>query len=127
MKILLDTHVLLWLLLEDGRLGTRQFGILEEARNEIFLSAVSGFEISTKVRIGKLPQKLREINLAELCKEFDYNELPISLRHGVRGGQLHGEHRDPFDRLLAAQSLIENMPLMTNDSALSKLGVEVIW
>lgn len=128
MDLILDTHVLLWMLLADKRLGERQKQLLESRSNRIHVSAVSAFEIATKVRIGKLPEArhvVREFH--RICTEFDYSELPITHRHGVKGGELEGAHRDPFDRLLAAQSIIERMPLMTSDPAFRKLGVETVW
>ena len=128
MDLILDTHVLLWMLLADRRLGERQKQLLESGSNRIYVSAVSAFEIATKVRIGKLPEATeiaRDFN--RICRDFDYLELGVTQEHGLRGGQLEETHRDPFDRLLAAQSLIENMPLVTSDPVFKALGVETVW
>jgi PIN domain nuclease of toxin-antitoxin system len=128
MDLILDTHVLLWMLLDDPRLGSKQIELLEDPANVLHVSAVTAFEIATKVRIGKLPEA-REIavNFEQVCRDFDYVQLAISNLHGLRAGQLHGAHRDPFDRLLAAQSIVERMPLMTSDPTLKGFGVETLW
>ena len=128
MDILLDTHTLLWMLLGDPRLKPRQRQVLENQANRIHVSAVSAFEIATKVRIGKL------FAAADIAAEFeqifiDFNYLPLAVTHvhGVRAGMLPGAHRDPFDRLLAAQSLTESMPLVTRDAEFRLFGVETVW
>ena len=128
MDLILDTHVLLWMLLDDPRLKQKQIDLLEDPTNRFFVSAVTAFEIATKVRIGKLPEA-REIsrNLKRICVDFDYRELAVTHAHGLRGGEMDGAHRDPFDRLLAAQSLVEGMPLMTNDAVFEAFGVETLW
>lgn len=128
MDILLDTHTLLWMLLNDPRLKPRQLQVLENPENRIHVSAVSAFEIATKVRIGKL------FAAADIAAEFeqifhDFNYLPLAVSHvhGVRAGMLPGVHRDPFDRILAAQSIVEDMPILTGDGAISELGARVVW
>ena len=128
MDLILDTHVLLWMLLADKRLGERQKQLLESRSNRIHVSSVSAFEIATKVRIGKLPEA-REIarDFSRIYQDFDYRELAVTQAHGLRGGQLDGVHRDPFDRLLAAQSLVENVPLVTIDPVFRAFGVETVW
>ena len=127
MDILLDTHTLLWMLLGDPRLKPRQRQVLENPENRIYVSAVSAFEIATKVRIGKL------FAAADIAAEFeqifiDFNYLPLAVTHvhGVRAGMLPGAHRDPFDRILAAQSIVENMPILTGDVAIRELGARVV-
>ena len=116
------------MLLDDPRLKQRQIGLVEDPANRFFVSSVSAFEIATKVRIGKLPAA-REISrdFRRICSDFDYRELEISQAHGLRDGELNGTHRDPFDRLLAAQTLVENMPLLTSDAAFKAFGVKTVW
>ena len=128
MDILLDTHTLLWMLLSDPRLKPRQRQVLENPENRIHVSAVSAFEIATKVRIGKLSAA------ADIATEFepiyrDFNYVPLAITHihGLRAGMLSGAHRDPFDRLLAAQSIVEDIPVMTGDKAIGDLGARVVW
>jgi PIN domain nuclease of toxin-antitoxin system len=128
MDLILDTHVILWMLLDDPRLKQRHIEILEDQANRLFVSAVSGYEIASKVRIGKLPEA-RDISrdFRQICANFAYEELPVSLVHAQRGGEIDGQHRDPFDRLLAAQSLVEGFPLATNDPVFAAFGVETVW
>ena len=116
------------MLLNDPRLKPRQLQVLENPENRIHVSAVSAFEIATKVRIGKL------FAAADIAAEFeqifhDFNYLPLAVSHvhGVRAGMLPGVHRDPFDRILAAQSIVEDMPILTGDGAISELGARVVW
>ena len=128
MDLILDTHVFLCFFLNDMRLGEAQRQILRNETNRLHLSTVSIFEMATKARIGKLPRSL-EVNalLDTIYIEFNYSEIAIDARHAALAGRLEGHHRDPFDRLLAAQSLVEGMPLMTGDPVFRGFGVEVVW
>jgi PIN domain nuclease of toxin-antitoxin system len=128
MQLILDTHALIWILLSDRRIETRHRDLLNAATNQVYVSAVSAFELSTKVRIGKLTEAASLIHdFEKICKDFGYIQLPVSHAHGLLSGKLSNEHRDPFDRLLAAQSIVENMPIMTVDVKLRELGAEVVW
>lgn len=128
MDILLDTHTLLWMLQDDPRMSLRQFQVLESPENRLFVSAVSAFEIATKARIGKLRLAMPAAELIHhVLTELSYLPLAVSHSHGCRAGALPGPHRDPFDRLLAAQALEEGMPLMTSDAAFRAFGVETVW
>lgn len=92
------------------------------------MSAVSAVELATKVRVGKLTEAARLAHrLGQSIAEQEFKPLPVSLEHGRLSGLLPGHHRDPFDRILAAQSLIEDMPIVTNDAALLAFGVQAIW
>lgn len=116
------------MLLADQRMGKRQRKLIEHKSNRIFVSAVTVFEIATKVRIGKLPEAAELSRDFELvCQQFDYQQLGVSHAHARRAGELGGPHRDPFDRLLAGQSLAEGMPLVSSDPAFQGFGVETIW
>lgn len=128
MRLLLDTHVLLWWWGEPSRLSPRVLALLRDPRNEILVSAASAWEIATKHRIGKLPAGGRIIaQWTERLAPDRFQELPISAAQALRAGSLPGGHRDPFDRMLAAQSLLEGLPLASADPALSALGAERIW
>ena len=128
MDLLLDTHVLLWWLTDDSRLQERQRSMLHDAGARLLVSSVSAFEIATKVRIGKLPvASVFERELERICTDRDLTELPLSIEHAALAGRLSGEHRDPFDRLLAAQSIVERVALMTNDAAFRTFPVDVAW
>ncbi len=128
MSVLLDTSAFLWWAAGDRKLSKAVIKIIEDSDTEIFLSAASAWEISTKVRIGKLPEaewmggQFRRILLSQ-----SFRELPISMEHADLAGALPGDHRDPFDRLLAAQSRLENLTIATNDAALKSLGIKAVW
>jgi len=128
MNLLLDTHALLWLLLEDDRLTRNTAAAIADRANTIFVSAVTGIEVATKVRIGKLPHAVGvSRDLTNICSDFDFREVGITMAHAVAAGALPGPHRDPFDRILAAQSLVEGLALVTNDAAFAGFGTEVFW
>ena len=128
MRLLLDTHTLLWALNGASSLSTRARRLIEDGSNEILLSAVSAWEIATKVRLGKLPTG------EELSSDFSFyltqlgvDALPISVEHALRAGRLPGEHRDPFDRMLIAQAQAEDIPIVSNDRIFDEYHVQRIW
>lgn len=128
MRILLDTHALLWWMIGDPRLSPRARAAVGVPGAEVLVSAASAWELAVKVRLGKLPQASRLTHrLAESLAEQDFKTLPITLEHGRLGGLLPGAHRDPFDRMLAAQALLDDLVLVTNDPALSAFGVQTLW
>jgi PIN domain nuclease of toxin-antitoxin system len=127
-RLLLDTHAVLWWFADDPALPTSIEKLIDDPSNTIFVSAASAWEICTKVRIGKLPSG------HALCEDFSgylqrhhFESLAITVEHGRLAGRLAGTHKDPFDRILAAQALIEDVPIVTKDAAFSTFGVEVIW
>jgi len=128
MRLLLDTHALAWWLLDDPRLPTHTRELIANPENEIVVSAVSAFEAATKFRIGRW-NDIGPLAMAfeEIVAKQDFSILPISAHHASRAGLLPGSHRDPFDRLLAAQTEIEGSYLVTNDPRFADLGVRVIW
>jgi PIN domain nuclease of toxin-antitoxin system len=128
LNLLLDTHVFLWFLFDDERLGDKQNGLLDDSSIHKYLSSVSIFEIATKVRSGKLIiPPLYAGRLSAIYNDFYFLPIEVGVLHAELAGNLVGTHRDPFDRLLAAQSMVENMPIMTVDSKLRELGAEVVW
>ena len=128
MNLLIDTHALLWFLLDDFQLGESRADIINAQSNTVYISAASGFEISNKVRVGKLPEALIYItNLEQVCIQHSFKILPLNFEHCKLAGMIQSPHRDPFDRMLAAQSIIEDMPIMTIDVRIKELGAEVIW
>lgn len=128
MRVLLVTHTLLWWVLGDPRLSSEAAAILGVVDTTIVVSAVSGHEIATKYRIGKLavPARLAE-QLDEVIDQNGWQPLALTIAHGQLAGRLPGVHRDPFDRMLAAQSLIEDLPIITNDAAISGFGTKMLW
>ena len=128
MKVLLDTHTLLWWVLGSPQLSTTAAAVLGDTGTAIVVSAVSGHEIATKYRLGKLPVPARLAeHLEQMVAENGWQPLPLSIAHAQLAGRLPGAHKDPFDRMLAAQALIEDMPLVTKDSAVAGFGVKTIW
>jgi PIN domain nuclease of toxin-antitoxin system len=128
MNLLLDTHTLLWLLFKDKRLPRETALTIIDRANTIFVSSMSGFEISTKVRIGKLPgAEWIARDFVRICDDFDFRELPLNNAHAVMAGGFRLVHRDPFDRVLAAQAIIEGFSLVTDDREIEALGTKVVW
>ena len=128
MSILLDTHALLWWMNGNPRLSERARAAVGAPSAEVFVSAASAWELAVKLRLGKLPEASRLTHrLAESLAEQEFRVLPIGLEHGRLGGLLPGAHRDPFDRVLAAQALLDDLLLVTNDAAFSTFGVKTLW
>ena len=128
MNLLLDTHTLLWWLAGDSRLSRRARSAIADEDNVIHVSAASAWEISTKHRLGRLPQVgplLTE--LPEHIAGQGFSTLDITVDHGVRAGSLGGAHRDPFDRMLAAQAQAERLTLVSNDEVFETFGVTRFW
>jgi len=128
MRYLLDTHTLLWAAFRKDLLSTRARLAIQSADNEILVSAASAWEISTKFRLGKLPMArvLVEDFIAQVTGA-GYLLLPISAEHALRAGRMTGEHKDPFDRMLAAQAIHEDLPLLSGDAQLDAFGVRREW
>jgi PIN domain nuclease of toxin-antitoxin system len=127
-RVLLDTHALLWWLSDDAKLTRPARKIITGLNNEVFVSAATIWEIATKVRIGKLP------TATDLAADFigcldreDFKILEISGEHAARAGLLPGAHKDPFDRMLIAQSQAENIPIVSNERLFDAYGVRRIW
>lgn len=128
MKYLLDTHALLWWLSDDEQLSVQARAIIADAENDIYVSAASAWEIATKFAKGRLPTaSLILPDFAGVIEQEGFMELPIISAHMVRSALLPGEHRDPFDRILAAQAIIENMALISIDEKIPSLGIMTRW
>ena len=127
MKALLDTHVFLWWCLEDARISAPAEKIIRTGANQLFLSAASVWEMVVKCQLGKLelPKSSDRFITEELAKNR-IQTLPIEASHALRLTSLPLRHKDPFDRILIAQSLTEGMPVITGDSAFGKYDVDVI-
>jgi PIN domain nuclease of toxin-antitoxin system len=126
MKILFDSHALVWFLLGDQRCPLSLRTMAAEA--DIVISAVVVWEIASKVNRGKWPEATAiAATLNELLAEHAYVALPITLQHAHVAGFLQSRHRDPFDRMLAAQAQVEGIPLATADPAFRELGVSIVW
>jgi PIN domain nuclease of toxin-antitoxin system len=127
-RLLLDTHALLWWLDGDRRLPVKVRQAIADPDNDVLVSAASAWEITTKARLGKLPGALDVAADVVACVVGQgFVALPISMDHAQRAGNLPGPHRDPFDRMLIAQSQAEDLPLATNEKAFDAYGIRRIW
>jgi PIN domain nuclease of toxin-antitoxin system len=128
LRLLLDTNVFLWSAFEPGRLSRIARSAVEDTGNTLVVSAVTPWELGIAVNKGRL-------NLAQSLEEFYVGhfaglravELPINSSHAQVVAGLPLDHRDPFDRMLVAQAIAEGLPIVTNDSQMSKLGATVVW
>lgn len=129
-RLLLDTHALIWwaLDLDVDRLSRAARIAIEDPANEVYVSAVTAWEIATKVRIGKL-EAARPLtsNFTGQMVAHGFVPLPLSTDHGERGGALEIPHGDPFDRMLIAQAQIENLKLVSNEKKFDTFGVLRFW
>jgi PIN domain nuclease of toxin-antitoxin system len=128
LRLLLDTHALLWSVLADPHLSGTARAALADPGAEILISAVSIFEITLKHRLGKLQQagpfaRHHDRMLADL----DWLPLPVSMEHAALAGSLDIPHKDPFDRLLIAQARVERVPIVSHETLFDAFGVERIW
>jgi PIN domain nuclease of toxin-antitoxin system len=128
MKVLLDTHTFLWWIYNDTRLSGRVRDIIGDNSNILYLSAASGWEIAIKAQLGKLQlsSNLDQFIVEQLIMN-GIDTLPITLRHGLHVATLPQHHRDPFDRMLVAQSQLEGLPIVTADAQIVRYNVQVIW
>ena len=128
MRLLLDTNILIWWLLDRHRISRAARAAMSDAENSVFASAASAFEISVKQRIGKLALAEEAVrSLPEDLESAGIVLLDISFRQAILAGRFASAHRDPFDRLIAAQARAEDMPVVTSDAAFAEFGVKVIW
>ena len=127
MTVIVDTHVFVWWVTADPRISPAAFSVLTASRMR-YLSAVTAFELTNRLRIGKL-ENGRELveRLDELVRGAHFVVLPVNFGHAYLAGEMPGEPRDPFDRLIAAQARIEQIPVLSADPAFVRLGVETIW
>jgi PIN domain nuclease of toxin-antitoxin system len=128
MRILLDSHALFWFLDGDARFSRKARDAIEEAETVVNVSAVTAFEVANKVRAGKWPAAEAMANrLLEIVARFGFEPLPLTLEHARHAGLLAVDHRDPFDRMLAAQAEIEGIPLVTADTIFGQFNVRTLW
>lgn len=128
MRLLLDTHAFLWWVTDDERLTSRARETIGSPESQVFVSAASVWEMVTKVRLGKLPipEPIDTFVPAQL-EANAFQPLAIAVRHALALDALPALHRDPFDRILIAQALAEDMPLVSGDRAIHSYPVSTIW
>lgn len=122
MRVLLDTHLLLWSVASSRRLPKEARSLILDAKNEVFYSAASVWEVAIKSALRRRDFKANPEMLVRALTQGGFSELPVTAAHTARVAGLPAIHRDPFDRLLVAQSLAEPMTLLTNDGALARYG-----
>ncbi len=128
MKVLLDTHTFLWWVTEDSKLSSKASEIIRDGNNELYLSAASGWEIAIKAQLNRIQLPGSPENfISEQLRINGIQSLPILMSHALHVYNLPDHHRDPFDRILVAQSQLEGLPILTADPSISLYKIEVIW
>ena len=128
MLVLLDTHAFLWWIAASERLSGPARTVIADELNDIVVSAVSAWEIATKFRIGKLPGcEAMAVDIAGHIAGQGFEELAIGVADAERAGRLLGPHRDPFNRMLAAQALAREFPIVSVDPVFDRFGVIRLW
>ena len=129
MKVLLDTHAFLWWVADDPQLSTRARRIMGNSSNDVYFSAVSGWEIAIKAGLGRL--RIGDGSVEDFVAEHvalnGFQVLAIQLGHTLKTASLPDHHRDPFDRLLIAQAISEELALISADRALAEYKVKIVW
>jgi len=128
MEYLLDTHTLIWAATDVTRLSKTAVAVIADEQNKLCISAASAWEIATKVRIGKLPEAiLLESDFEKIVQQAGYKLLSIGVDAALRAGRLQPDHKDPFDRMIAAQALGLDIPVISADPKFDLFGVRRIW
>ena len=127
-RLLLDSHALFWFIDGDVRLAPAAREAIQDTSNAVYVSAVTAWEIASKFRSGKWPEaQALAHDLARIMSALGFEPLPLSLEHARHAGALPDPHRDPFDRMIAAQAEIEDIPLVTADPAFQHFNVRILW
>ena len=130
MRYLLDTHTLAWAVGDPSLLSKKAYALLLNPKNDLMVSPVNIWEMSIKHRAGRWPEVapfMDEQQYAGFTQRLRVQELPIRVPHTRLAGQFNLEHKDPFDRLLAAQALLESVPLVSKDAALDLFPITRVW
>jgi PIN domain nuclease of toxin-antitoxin system len=128
MNYLIDTHIALWWWTDDGQLNNELRSLMSDESNTIYFSAISGYEILQKHRLGKLPLHQQLVtHLMDVVYEEGWKQLPLTLDETLKAASYVSEHRDPFDRMLAAQSQINDFALISTDKAFVNFPVKVCF
>ena len=128
MRLLIDTHALLWWFSDDSQLSRPAREAMGKASNVLLVSAASAWEVASMVRLGKLAgAEELSADFASFLQREAFTGLEITLEHAVRAGLLPGPHKDPFDRMLIAQAHAEGVPIVSNESAFDAYGVRRLW
>lgn len=123
MKLLLDTHVLLWWLAQSNRLSAEALKAIANPENAVLVSAATAWEIAIKNALGKVTSP---DDLAKELQKHRFEMMPITFAHAIAAGKLPSHHSDPFDRMLIAQAQVEQLTLVTHDKRMLPYGVSII-
>lgn len=128
MRLLVDTHALAWWYLADPRLSAPARAAMLDKQNDVLVSPISAWEIATKYRSGKWPEAAQlATGFRDLVNADGFGRLPLNEVHALHAGRFPQPHRDPFDRMLAAQCEIEGLTLVTRDPVFTAFGCRTIW
>jgi PIN domain nuclease of toxin-antitoxin system len=128
LRVLIDTHVYFWWVTDDVQLSAPARSVIAREDNQVIVSAVTAWELATKVRFGKWPEAAEfAANIDRELAADNFTPLAVTLEHARVAGFLPGRHRDPFDRMLAAQAQVEALPLVTADPVFADFSVRVLW
>ena len=128
MRVLLDTCTVIWATMAPSTLSQAVRDIIIEPQNEVLVSAASAWEIATKVRLGKLPEAEKlESSFIDVMRLAGYTLLSLDAETALRAGRLVAAHRDPFDRMIAAQALGLDIPVLSPDGPLDQFGIRRVW
>ena len=128
MALLIDTHALIWWAIADPRLSLRASNAIRDESNEVYVSAATAWEIATKHRVGKLPEADELVfDIEGYMASQNFLELPVTIADALRAGSLPSNHRDPFDRMLIAQAISEDLVLISNETLFDRYGVRRLW
>jgi len=126
MNLLLDTHIVIWFITNNGKLSKKIKNIIEDSNNRCFISIVSYWELSIKYSLGRLDLNSTVEEIFNIIEKSGFDILPITLNHIIQLSKLEHFHNDPFDRLIISQSVIENLHLVSNDNYFPAYNVQLI-
>jgi len=127
-RVLLDTHALIWFAYGDSKISNEARDTIASRENEVVVSAASAWEVTTKFRLGKLPVAATlAVEFRTKLKRLGFQELAVTVEHAQRAGLLPGKHKDPFDRMLIAQAQAENLPIVSNEKIFNEYHLLRIW
>ena len=128
MRLLLDTHTLLWWLFDDPQLSAKARALIADPGNTVLVSTASAWEVAIKHRIGKLPEAGEAVRrFASLIREARMEALPIGIEHALQAGSFSTAHRDPFDRMLVSQAIVHGLTILTPDSLVTQYPGRTTW
>ena len=127
MDLLIDTHAVIWFITDNNRLPTKTKHLIENKRNNCFISMATFWEIAIKYSIGRLDLNSDLDNIFQIIEDTGFEILPITTIHILENANLKFHHQDPFDRLIIAQAIIEGLLIVSKDNQFKKYNVELIW